>query len=231
MRLFTYSALILRVRSSGESNREAWILTAEEGILRATVFGGPKSKLRAHVEPYHRGTLWIYLDPVRDSRKITDFDVLSWKPGIRENYERSAAAAAIAETVLAGYGGGGSWEEAFKLADASFGALETADEPCCARIFIHFLWKWAEILGIQPNLDETGTNACEPQENEIPWDTVEGPIFLGPGARHWLAAVKDLDPAQMARYTLDGTSARQARAFVTNILEDVLGKRLRTWDF
>ncbi|MDR2078214.1 MAG: recombination protein O N-terminal domain-containing protein, partial [Treponema sp.] len=58
MRLFTYSAIILRVRPSGESNRETWALTAEEGILRATVFGGPKSKLRSHVEPYHRGTLW-----------------------------------------------------------------------------------------------------------------------------------------------------------------------------
>ncbi|MFP3042883.1 recombination protein O N-terminal domain-containing protein [Treponema primitia] len=227
MRLFTYSALILRVRSSGESNREAWILTSEEGILRATVFGGPKSKLRAHVEPYHRGTLWIYRDPVRDSRKITDFDVQSWKPGIRESYERSAAAAAIAETVLAGYGGGGSWEEAFNLADASLGALETADEPCCTRIFIHFLWHWAEILGIRPDLDETNANACEGRENGISWDTV----FLGPGARRWLAVVRDLDPAQMTRYTLDGVSVRQARAFVTNILGDVLGKRLGTWDF
>jgi len=46
-RSFTYTAQILSVRSSGESNRDATILTAEEGIIRATVFGGPKSKLRA----------------------------------------------------------------------------------------------------------------------------------------------------------------------------------------
>jgi DNA repair protein RecO (recombination protein O) len=216
MRLFTYSALILRVRLSGEANREAWILTAEEGILRATVFGGPKSKLRAYVEPYHQGTLWVYRDPVRDSRKITDFDVQSWKPGIRESYERSAAA--IAETILAGYGGGGSWEEAFSLANASLEALETADEPCCARIFIYFLWNWAEILGIRPALDETeGIDDKEPN--------------LGPGARRWLGAVQNLDPSQMARYTLDGVSAREARAFVTGILGNALGKRLGTWDF
>jgi DNA repair protein RecO (recombination protein O) len=218
MRLFTYSALILRVRPSGEANREAWILTAEEGILRATVFGGPKSKLRAYVEPYHRGKLWIYHDPVRDSRKITDFDVQSWNPGIRESYERSAAAAALAETILAAYGGGVSWEEAFNLADASFEALETADDKGCERIFIYFLWNWAEILGIRPDLDETE-------------DTDEESGSLGPGARRWLAAVKDLAPSQLARYTLDGVSTRQARVFVTDILGNALGKRLGTWDF
>jgi DNA repair protein RecO (recombination protein O) len=226
-RLFTYSALVLRVRSSGDSNRDAWILTAEEGILRATVFGGPKSKLRAHVEPYHRGKLWVYLDPVRDSRKITDFDVQSWKPGIREKYERSAAAAAIAETILSAFGGGGSWEEAFRLADASLGALETADEPCCTRIFIHFLWNWADILGVRPDTEEREAIACDPPGNGLPWDQVS----LGPGARRWLTAVQDLDPSLLARYTLDEGSARQARHFVTAVLMDALGRRLKTWDF
>ncbi|GHV74903.1 hypothetical protein AGMMS49940_22050 [Spirochaetia bacterium] len=214
-RLFTYSALILRVRPSGESNREAWMLTPEEGILRATVFGGPKSKLRAHVEPYHGGKLWIYRDPVRDSRKISDFDVQSWKPGIRESYERSTAAAAIAETILAAYGGGGPWEHAFTLADASLEALGLADEPCSVRIFIHFLWQWTEILGIRPDLDESGDDAP----------------MLGPGARSWLRAVRDLDPSQMSRYTLDGVSMRQARAFVTGIVGEALGKWPGTWDF
>jgi DNA repair protein RecO (recombination protein O) len=152
---------------------------------------------------------------VRDSRKITDFDVQSWKPGIRESYARSTAAAAIAETILAAYGGGGPWDSAFTLADASLGALETADEPCCARIFIHFLWHWAEILGLLPDLDETGT--------ELP--------PLGPGARKWLTAARDLAPSQMSRYTLDGVSVRQARIFVTAIVGDALGKRLGTWDF
>jgi DNA repair protein RecO (recombination protein O) len=218
MRLFTYSALVLRVRPSGEANRDAWILTAEEGLVRATVFGGPKSKLRASVAPYHRGRLWIYRDPVRDSRKITDFDVQSWKPGIRESYERSSAAAAIAETILAAYGGGGSWEETFGLADASLGALESADPKGCERIFIYFLWNWAGILGIRPAIGETEYDDA-------------GSESLGPGARSWLAAALDLSLPQMARRTMDGVSTRQARLFVTRIVGNALGKRLGTWDF
>jgi DNA repair protein RecO (recombination protein O) len=185
-RSITYSALVLRLRPSGESNREAWFLTAEEGILRATVFGGPKSRFRSHVAPYHRGILWIYYDPVRDSRKVTDFDVHRWRPGIRELYERTAAAAAVAETILAGHGGGGSWTEALALADRTLDALEQADEGTSRRIFIHFLWNWAELSGIQPELDHcascrkrfaetggnaegSGGNACEGREDEVLW--------------------------------------------------------------
>jgi DNA repair protein RecO (recombination protein O) len=218
MRLFTYSALILRVRPFGEANREAWILTSEEGLVRAAVFGGPKSKLRAHVAPYHRGKLWIYRDPVRDSRKITDFDVQSWKPGIRESYERSSAAAAIAETILEGYGGGGPWEETFGLADASLEALESADPKGCERAFIYFLWNWAGILGIRPDLSETEDGGA-------------GPGILGPGARAWLGAALELSLPQMARRVMDGASARQARLFATTIVGNALGKRPGTWNF
>jgi DNA repair protein RecO (recombination protein O) len=177
-RLFTYTALILRARPSGESNREIWFLSAEEGLLKATVFGGPKSKFRAQAAPYHQGRLWIYHDPVKDSRKLTDFDVLSWRPGLRELYERSAAAAAIAETILAGHGGGGHWEAALNLASGTLDALETAGEDACKRILIHFLWNWADILGVRPDPDHCGVCACEPPENDLLWyDDSEGALL------------------------------------------------------
>ncbi len=152
-RSFTYNALVLKVRQAGESNREAFFLTAEEGIVRAMVFGGPKSKLRAYVSPFHSGTLWVYRDPVKDSRKVTDFDVQSWRPGIRESYERMMAAGAISETILAGHGGGGSWQEALNLAGRSLEAVGTAAEKDVIFPFLHFLWNWADILGIQPDLN------------------------------------------------------------------------------
>ncbi|GHV82011.1 hypothetical protein AGMMS49991_05690 [Spirochaetia bacterium] len=152
LRTFTYSALVLRVRPTGESNREVTFLTAEEGIIRATVFGGPKSKLRAHTAPYHQGTVWIYRDPAKDFNKVTDFDVRFWRPGLRERYERAMAAAALAETILAAHGGGGAWSDALNLAAATLDALETADEGALRRMVIHFLWHWADILGFRPDL-------------------------------------------------------------------------------
>ncbi|MCL2070003.1 MAG: recombination protein O N-terminal domain-containing protein [Treponema sp.] len=161
----SYSALTLRVRASGESNREATFLCAEEGLIRATVFGGPKSRLRAYVAPYHQGKLMIYHNPVRDSRKVSDFDVQSWRPGLRELYERVMVADALAETILAFHGGGGAWLEALKLAGSVLDSLETADAAACSRLGAHFLWEWAGIMGLWPShkpdtsLEQAGTLA------------------------------------------------------------------------
>ena len=99
-RTAVYSALVLRNRPSGESNSEIFMLTAEEGIVRATVFGGAKSKLRSHSAPYNSGKAWIYRDPAKDYGKLSDFDVQSWRPGLRELYERTMTASAAAETIL-----------------------------------------------------------------------------------------------------------------------------------
>jgi DNA repair protein RecO (recombination protein O) len=256
----SYNALILRARPSGESNREVTLLTAEEGLLRATVFGGPKSRLRAHTAPYHQGTVWLYRDPVKDSLKLTDFDVQSWRPGIREDYDRTMAAAAVAETILASHGGGTERAAALALAGNTLDALESGDGDGCRRILIQFLWNWADILGVRPGLcrcascgrdfPETETvitlwysrheaqiicPSCSPFDEEIRGLTrVElSAEFLpiGPGARRWLLAAESLEPGQIGRVGMDGISRREAKALCAAILGAVLGKYLSSWNW
>jgi DNA repair protein RecO (recombination protein O) len=250
-RTFILQALVLKTANSGESNRDAWFLSAEEGIIRATVFGGPKSRLRAHVAPFHRGTLWIYRDPVRDSRKVTDFDVQSWRPALRELYERSMAASAAADTILAAHGGGGAWEEALDLADGVLGALEKADGEGCARIFVRFLWNWAAFLGLRPEL----ACPCGGPADGLLWfdrregvflcpscaglDGPEGGLYagktgllpLGPGARRWLNGAENTDPARPGPCLPDPVSLRQARAALCAMMAGILGRELSTWNF
>jgi DNA repair protein RecO (recombination protein O) len=248
-RTFTFHALVLKTANSGESNRDAWFLSAEEGIIRATVFGGPKSRLRAHVAPFHRGTLWIYRDPVRDSRKVTDFDVRSWRLGLRELYERTMAADAAADTILAAHGGGGAWEEALDLADAVLDALEKADEEGCTRIFVHFLWTWAAFLGLRPELAcacggpadgllwfdrREGVFRCSSCAGRVDSDAYAGRgdlLPLNPGAWRWLKGVEDLEPAQLSRYVPDPVSLRQTRAALCAMMAGILGRELSTWNF
>ncbi len=248
-RSFTYEALVLRVRQSGESNRESFFLTAEEGIIRAMVFGGPKSKLRAYVAPFHSGTLWIYYDLVKDSRKVTDFDVQSWRPGIREVYERTMASGAVAETILAGHGGGGNWREALNLAGQSLDAISMASEKDVILPFLHFLWNWTDILGIRPDLGHCGScdSPCS-QDEIIRYSKYDGTILcsrcggshnletdnsllpLSPGARRWLTVTGPLNPGLVSRYKMDTTSLNQVRTFITALLTAALGKRLQSWD-
>jgi DNA repair protein RecO (recombination protein O) len=243
-RSFTYSGLTLRVAASGESNREAWFLTAEEGVIRATVFGGPKSRLRGQVAPFHEGKLWIYHDPVRDSRKVSDFDVQFYRTGIRELYERVMAANAVAETILASHGGGGNWPIAAKLSGGVLDALEIADAAACSRLAIYFLWRWAGILGARQEL-ACSSCACEVKRDGLLWYSVKREallcencvrpntdplIRLGPGARLWLGGVETLPAAAFVRVTADAASLEQAGNLSRAVMAAALGKRLPTWD-
>ena len=242
-RNFTYNVLTLRVRASGESNREAWFLSSEEGIFKATVFGGPKSKLRSQVAPFHQGKIWIYHDPVRDSRKVTDFDVQKWRPGLRELYERTITADSLAETVLATHAGGGNWNIALKLAADTLDCLEKSDEKTCPRILLQFFLAWTDFLGVRPGLNQCASCACEAGTDGVLWYSVqEGSLFcgkcrsepditVGPGARRWLLSVAGLEPKDALRFSLDNVSLQQAGALALNILAQSLGKHLPLWDY
>ncbi|MDR0442405.1 MAG: DNA repair protein RecO C-terminal domain-containing protein [Treponema sp.] len=249
-RTAVYQALILRSRPSGESNREVFLLTAEEGIIRATVFGGPKSKLRAHAAPFNSGQVWVYLNPVKDSAKLSDFDVHSWRPGLRELYDRTMAAGAIADTILATHGGGGAWDTALKLALTALDALETASEQLCPQLLVHFLWQWAGFLGMQPHIECCAVCGKEAADSPLWFDASEGSVFcaacassvpqsqalspksssvpgllqLNPGCRRWLSAVGGLE-------FMDNKSFYEAKALATAVMAGALGKRLASWDW
>ena len=252
-RTAAYSALVLRSRACGESNRDVWLLTSGAGIIRATVFGGPKSKLRAHAAPFHSGQVWIYHDPVKDSRKLSDFDVHSWRPGLREMYERTMTAAAAAETILATHAGGGNWGTALSLAEGALDALESADEELCARILISFFWQWAGFLGLQPQFELCSLcgNAAAP-DSPLWYSAREGGVLcercasgqndgadpssgtrllLSPGCRRWLVGAGQLAPSQLASFTMDNKSLNDAKALTRAILAEALGKRLASWDW
>ncbi|MCL2801379.1 MAG: recombination protein O N-terminal domain-containing protein [Treponema sp.] len=219
-RTAVYTALILRSRASGESNSEITMLTAEEGIIRATVFGGAKSKLRAYTAPFNSGQVWVYRDKAKDYAKLSDFDVHSWRPGLRELYDRTMTAGALAETILLSHGGGGDWGTALDLANETLDTLENANEELCSRLFVHFLWRWAGFLGIQPDLEDDAAGLAE-----------HGIVNISPGCNKWLSAVGELKPSQLHRFSLDNKSFNDAKALAFAVLTSALGKRLASWDW
>ena len=239
-RNLSYHALILRSRPSGESNRDVWLLSQEAGLLRVTVFGGPKSRLRSYASPFHSGQAWVYHEPVKNTFKLSDFDVNSWRPGLREMYERAIAADAVAETILASHGGGGNWGRALSLAQEALDALAAADEETCARIVLWFLWQWTDFLGLRPEFDTSCCLCGNPaprrysvSEGGMVCDSCSGGssgfVEAGSGCCHWLETTRRINPDQLVRHTLDKKSFREAKALATAILAEAIGKRLEGW--
>jgi DNA repair protein RecO (recombination protein O) len=250
-RTAVYSALVLRSRPSGESNTEVTLLTAEEGIVAATVFGGPKSKLRAFASPYNSGQVWIYRDKSKNYGKLSDFDVRNWRPGLREMYERTMSAAAIAQTILSSHGGGGEWGIVLKLVSETLDILENASEDQCEYLLLYFLWQWTGFLGIQPCIDFCST--CGQGEREHLWfctqestalcencfsvdrrqmaNQVNRQLKLNPECRRWFSSVRELEASQVNRYSMDSKSLYEAKYLVTEVLAGILGKKLTGWDW
>ena len=248
-RTATYTALVLRCKPSGESNSEVTFLTAEEGIVKATVFGGPKSKLRAHSAQYNSGHIWIYRDKTKDYAKLSDFDVHSWRAGLRELYERTVAASAVAETILSSHGGGGEWKTALNLAVETLDALETANEELCPLLLIHFLWRWAGFLGIQPHLECCADCGKISGDNQLFFNAREGSaicadcvphstlsaqhfsfLTLDPGCRKWLSAVSEIEPARINRFSMEKKSFNEVKSLVTAVLSETLNNsRINVW--
>ncbi|MDR2662759.1 MAG: DNA repair protein RecO, partial [Treponema sp.] len=151
----------------------------------------------------------------------------------------SAAATLIAGTVLAGHGGGGAWADALALTGTALDALENADESCCDRITLHFLWNWAGILGHQPDPRRCASCACEARDDGVLW-FIQGEgllcngcmlrerpgsgvssvsaAALGPGARRWLLAVGSRSPGELARYSLDAASLGELKVLMNRLV-------------
>jgi len=238
-------SLVLRVRSAGESNREVRLLGEETGPIRATVFGGPKSRLRSQVSPFHSGTAWIYRDPVRDTNKLSDFDVENWRHGIREMYERAMAADAVADTLLASHSGGGNWAAAMEVAEAALDAIAESDEEGCGTVFLWFMWKWADFLGLKPDFSrcsvcsrpapDAGALVVSPSEGGAVCRICRGEgrpanaglVEIGSACRAWLESPAVLTPTALTRP--DPKSFGEARTLATAVLAGALGRRLESW--
>lgn len=147
-RSWSTQALVLSLSSFGEGHREALLLTEDNGLIRAAVFGGAKSKLRALVSPYQSGTIWLYSDPVKKSNKITDFDVSAYRQGIRENLVRTWSAALCTEIVTRSHGIA-DW----RLVNAFLDGISISDENDCRRGLLRFLWRLLVAAGINPDID------------------------------------------------------------------------------
>jgi len=240
-------ALVLRARALGDSNREVWLLGAETGPVRATVFGGPKSRLRAYASPFHSGRAWIYHNPVKDSRKLADFDVVSWRPGLREMYERAMAADAVARVVLASHGGGGDWEGALALAEGALDVLALADVELCQRALLWFFWRWADFLGIRPEFERCSLCERPALPADALWFSLReggalcrscagaaggggGLLEAGPGCRLWLRTAGLAHPSQIWRYTLDAKSFREAKALTSALLSGIGHGKAALWE-
>ncbi len=161
-RNWSTKAQVLSVQHSGEDNRNVTLLTQEKGVIQAVLYGGPKSRLRSLVSPYHFGTAWLYTDEVRHTTKIADFDVLSYRSEIRENLFKTCAAGLCAELVSKTHSGT-DFSDIWLYTSSFLDGICVVNETEARTALLRFLWRYLFLLGFQPDpcrCERCGENMC-----------------------------------------------------------------------
>lgn len=238
-------ALILTSRQLGETNRMITFLTPAEGVQQAVLYGGRKNKLRALVSPWHRGMIWLYTDPVKNSTKITDFDAQSYHTDIRMNLDKTWAASVCSEIIIKTEAAG-EFAQCWYLANGFFDGLELCREQDTQAGLLRFIWRYLGLLGQQTDcrhcirceevLDTAGSrygvsyyspsengficgDCCTPHENTI---------IIEHESRHYLASLTDLSPAAARAIPLSPQMFQELRQLLFILISSVCGGRLKS---
>jgi DNA repair protein RecO (recombination protein O) len=157
-RNLVYDSLIIRAKESPGGSRILTLMTAEAGLTDVFVFGGPKSRLRSLASPYASGRAFVYLDPVKDYRKLSDFEVADSFPALRDELGKLWGAGLVAELLIKTSGGGGDFPLVLELAVDCLQSLDAAAEGRYDLPLLVFCWRLVNLLGLGP--DPASCAAC-----------------------------------------------------------------------
>jgi DNA repair protein RecO len=159
----SFESVILRAKEVPSGARVVTLLSADQGIVDAFVFGGGKSKLRSLASPWHRGTAWIYRDTAKDLIKLIDFDAITEYSAIRSNLGTIGAASFASEFIVATSALGGDWADALELTTALLSAIDAAADArrvdTVDKSVSLFCVRALALMGLMPDPDECGTCA------------------------------------------------------------------------
>ena len=235
-------AIILSVMEQGEQNRSVRILSADMGLFYATLYGGPKSKMRSLVQTFTSGTLWLYADEIKKTRKITDFDVENEHPSLRTNLYKLWAAN-LASEILLKTKCAGEEHKAYILFKAFLDGIDISDEKEARLGTIRFLWRYLGMLGVRPPVDECAVcgNALgtmpamySPLSDGllckdcyyIEENTVH--FFLGTESLAYLNAIETLTPGKVRAISINAQSVFELKTFMFFLIEEAVGSKLKS---
>ncbi len=246
MRSYSAQATVLKVSQAGENNRTVTLLTPDEGIIHATLYGGAKSRLRSLVSPFNKGTVYLYRDQSKNTCKLTDFDVKAFHLSFRENLFKTYAASFGAEIIIKSKCAG-SPDQSFYLYNGLLDGMELSTENDSRLGLIRFLWRYTGVLGVKPetlNCGVCGKSFMSGKlgENSVKYSGAYSEMnncficsdcrnqekythILSQEALTYLQAVSSLSPKEVRAISVDQSLLNELKDFCYFMIEHACGTR------
>ena len=241
-------AIVLSLRPLGENNSSVTLLAPEAGLVYAVLYGGPKSRMRSLVAQWNSGKVWLYENPEKNQIKISDFEVSNYHTSFSQNLFKSYAASLAAELAIKTRCGGSS-QQCFRLLSGFFDGMELCDEEQSRVGLIRFLWRYLELLGIQPVSHACSScgktffdtrfapNAvsyynsmensfiCPDCAGHLPGENM---LSVKNNAVQYLSALTVLSPSEARKLTIDEDIYGQIRQLVFFLIENSIDQKLNS---
>lgn len=242
-RNFQTPGIILKNNRFGEIHKGVVFLSPEQGLVDAVAYGAfsPKGKLRSVTNPLCAGILFLYRDPVKDTRKITDMDCREFFEGIRASVAKFFTASVWLETVLRTFGGDA--RETYDLLLRCLRLLDGGTEEEAPRLLALFLWRHLEGSGTAPDLRDCGRCGRTRKDRDVfhylrgnpgflcsecahSSGALESSVPLSPGALAFLGHASSRELETAARVGLDAGSLEGLKRAMLWLAEDLAGRPL-----
>ncbi len=254
-RSWNTQALILSLSDFASDHRTAVLLVPQDDgictLLDAAVYGGARSKLRGLVVPYQTGTVWLYSNPVKNTHKITDFSVKSYRFELREDLVRTWCAAVCSEIAVKTCG-----TLDWYLINIFLDGLCVSSAEECKTALLRFLWRIIHFAGLAPVLNRCTRCGCrlgEALQHSVPavrqplsgnaamYDSFEDACFcttctenpasgfvLSGESLYYLCAVKEKPAGYSRSLPLSAQSYGELKRFLFFLTEKMIGSKLRS---
>jgi len=240
---YSVRALVLRKTKLGETDTILTLLADDGRQVRAVAKGlrKPGGRFGARLEPYAVCDLLLHTG--RSLEVVTEAQTVASHSGLREDLERSAAAAVVADLLDKISVEGQTEPRLFALSTTSLDVMETAESEALPALVVAFLLKAMAMHGYRPQLEECACCAGEmhsSQEFSVSHGGVLCPecgmldastLRFGPEGRAWLDALLKAKLADVAGLGMSPAAVADCFQLVRAFVGFHVPARLRALDY
>lgn len=148
---FSSNAIVIGMDPISENNQLVYFLTENDGLLRATLYGGRKSHLKNYILQWNSGIL-TYTKSKKDFLTVIDFDVNNFHNSITDNITKLRLATACQEIVI-NTKSIATGEDYWKWVIGFINGLDLCTTKYgCVTAFLRFVWRYLYLMGMQPDI-------------------------------------------------------------------------------
>jgi len=232
--------IILKTYPVGENHRGVKLLTPGNGVVTALVYGGngKNGSKKGSIIPFCYGWGDLVHDRGRGSYQLREFSLEGAFEPVRGDLRKTYTASLWAEVILESYGGGNQGPELFLLLlEALFALSEAGEGDPVNKVNVKFLWSFMGLSGERP--DTRGCGRCGGSLERALFRDSRGRLFcsscasadlgqLPPGIIPYLGRVDGTDWEEFLKIGVAGETMEQLRRWLYAVLQDHMGRPLKT---